>query len=387
MTKVGFRKISQIAVFEQHKNMVYPFFQFSLFCLISVWGVFCVFAVYVKAAEYPQPIPEWNPMGTPPQAVNYFVPDTMPQPTNSEDREFLSRRPATNGSGFSQESGNSNYQPRLWDSQSIQPEVEQNETVREYFKQSRKKYRLCKPLLKEVQKYKESLASFYKLDTAMNYGLALGLGAVLANTACDDNFANWYQNDIRSDFTDDFGRFSKVFGEGSLLIPTVLVTSFVYRYMDEYWDLRGSDAENVGQWASRSSRAIFVGFPPLLLGQYIIGASRPGEDHHGSYWRSFSDVNGISGHAFMGAIPFITAAQMTDNIGFKSLLYAGSTFTAWSRVNDNHHYLSQVILGWYLAYLSCKAVTRTENPNFGRGLTVFPLVTADTVGIGIIYRR
>ena len=273
------------------------------------------------------------------------------------------------------------------DSPPIQPEIKQNETIGEYYKQKRKQHRLCRPIVKELQRYKESLFSFYNLDTAMNFSIALGLGGVLANTACDDNFANWYQNHVRTDFTDDIGRVAKTFGEGGITISTVLVTSFVYRYMEEYWDLRGSDAENIGQWASRSSRAIFVGFPPLLLGQYIIGASRPGEDHHGSYWKSFSDTNGISGHAFMGAIPFITAAQMTDNIGVKSLLYAGSTFTAWSRVNDNHHYLSQVILGWYLAYLSCNAVSRTENPNFGRGLTVFPLVTADTAGIGILYRR
>ena len=335
--------------------MIYTFLHFTFVYVLCILGILCSFFACAKAAQYPQPIPEWNPMGHQTQSVDYYVPETVPQfPSNSP--------PA-------------------------QPEIEKNETVGESYKKIRKQQYSSRPIVKELQRYKESLFSFYKLDTAMNFGLALGLGGALANSPCDDNFANWYQNHVRTDFTDEIGRVSKVFGEGSVMISAVLVTSFAYRYMDEYWDLRGSDAENVGQWASRSSRAIFVGFPPLLIGQYILGASRPGEEHGDSHWKPFSDINSISGHAFMGAIPFITAAQMTDNIGVKSLLYAGSTFTAWSRVNDNHHYLSQVILGWYLAYLSCKAVSRTENPNFGRGLTVFPLVTADTAGIGIIYRR
>jgi len=261
------------------------------------------------------------------------------------------------------------------------------ENIRSYYNQQSEDQRCTRPLAKEFQRYKESLKSFYQWDTALNYSLALGLGATLANTSCDENFQTWYQDHTRSSGTDDWSRIFKTFGEGSFMIPAYFATSFAYRYLDEYWNLKAGSGKNIGEWASRSSRAVLVGFPPLLVGQLMVGASRPGENPWGSQWRPFNDNNGISGHAFVGAIPFITAAQMTDQFWLKSIFYFGSTLTAWSRVNDDAHFLSQAILGWYLAYLSCRAVTRTENPNFGRGLTVFPLVTMDTVGVGVMYRR
>jgi len=266
--------------------------------------------------------------------------------------------------------------------------VRNNETLRSYYDRQTNNQHCTTPLYKELQRYKESLKSFYQWDTALNFGVSLGFGAILANTSCDQNFRNWYQEDFRSSGTDDWSRFCKIFGEGHYVIPAYLATSIAYRYLDEYWNLDAGSGKNFGQWASRSSQAILVGFPVLLVGQYATGASRPSDEKSwGSHWKPFTDNHGISGHAFLGAVPFITAAQMTDHFLLKSVLYFGSTLTGWSRINDDAHYLSQAILGWYLAYLSCRAVTRTENPNFGRGLTVFPLVTADTVGVGITYRR
>jgi hypothetical protein len=44
----------------------------------------------------------------------------------------------------------------------------------------------------------------------------------------------------------------------------------------------------------------------------------------------------------MGSLPFITAAKMTENRGYKVLFYAGSAIAPLSRVNDNAHYPSQV---------------------------------------------
>ncbi len=95
----------------------------------------------------------------------------------------------------------------------------------------------------------------------------------------------------------------------------------------------------------RSLRGSFVGAPPLIIMQQLTGGSRPTETDENSEWHPFRDKNGISGHAFMGSLPFITAAKMTDNRGYKVLFYAGSAIAPLSRVNDNAHYPSQVALG------------------------------------------
>jgi membrane-associated phospholipid phosphatase len=141
-----------------------------------------------------------------------------------------------------------------------------------------------------------------------------------------------------------------------------------------------------GEFASRTTRAYLVGTPTLLLTQSIIGAGRPIFDDPTSRWQPFKYDKGVSGHAFVGAMPFITLAQMSDNFWLKTGFYTCSTFTAWSRFNDGAHYFSQCLGGWYLAYLSCRAVSKTEYQLIPRGLTVFPIMEPRTTGIGLVYQ-
>jgi hypothetical protein len=87
----------------------------------------------------------------------------------------------------------------------------------------------------------------------------------------------------------------------------------------------------------------------------------------------------------MGAVPFITAAKMTDRAWLKTGLYACSTLTAWSRIDHDMHYLSQACLGWWMAYLASSAVDKTEDVY--EHLTLVPVTTPEMVGIGAIYER
>jgi len=42
------------------------------------------------------------------------------------------------------------------------------------------------------------------------------------------------------------------------------------------------------------------------------------------------------------------------------VLYAASTLTAWSRMNDDGHYTSQAMLGWFMAWESVGAVSESD---------------------------
>jgi membrane-associated phospholipid phosphatase len=108
-------------------------------------------------------------------------------------------------------------------------------------------------------------------------------------------------------------------------------------------------------------RSFIVGGPAVLVLQRVLGATRPEVHTHGSRWVPFYAANSVSGHAFVGGISFINAAMITDNVPLKSALYAASVLPAWSRVIQDKHYLSQAILGWWMAYLSASAVDWTEN--------------------------
>jgi len=222
--------------------------------------------------------------------------------------------------------------------------------------------------------------NYYDCLTMRDLWLGVAGGAVLANTSLDDDFQGWYQRDVRSSGTDDLAAFWKTFGEGQIFIPAYAGLALATSFFDDRPLLGG-----VNDFSDRVTRGYLVGAPPMLLMQALLGGSRPGEHGVGSQWKPFDDTNGVSGHAFVGAVPFITAAKMCDEPLLKATLYTFSTFPAWSRVNDGAHYLSQACLGWWMAYLACRAVDDTECQD--RYLTFMPLVTPEVAGVAIEYRR
>ena len=222
--------------------------------------------------------------------------------------------------------------------------------------------------------------NYYRWTGMRDLWLGVGLAAVPANTSLDDDFQGWYQRDVRSPDTDDFAAFWKTFGEGEIFIPAYVGLALVGGIFQDQPLIGG-----VGEFGDRVTRGYLVGAPPMLLMQYLLGGSRPGEDGVDSQWKPFDDNNAVSGHAFVGAVPFITAAKMAQNPWIKATLYTCSTFTAWSRVNDDAHYLSQACLGWWLAYLAARAVDGTEQAD--RCFTFTPLVAPDVAGVGMVVQR
>ena len=220
--------------------------------------------------------------------------------------------------------------------------------------------------------------NYYHCNTMAKLTGGLVLGSVLANTSMDQDVQDWYQQDVRSEETDNFAEFWKTFGEGHIFIPSYACLAVAGVFVED-WPVLGP----VGDFGARTTRAYLVGAPPMLFMQFMLGASRPGETNHSSHWMPFEDTNSVSGHAFIGAVPFITAAKMTDSFVLKSGLYACSTLTGYSRINDDCHYLSQVILGWWMAYLACEAIDQTELNQ--RGMTFMPIASADSVGFGAVY--
>lgn len=219
--------------------------------------------------------------------------------------------------------------------------------------------------------------NYYDCDTMAKLAYSLALGSVLANTSLDQDFRDWYQDDVRSTETDNFADFWKTFGEGHLFIPSFACLALAGKFVEDL-PILGT----AGEFGARTTRAYLVGAPPMLLMQFVLGASRPEETNHDSYWDPFQDTNSVSGHAFVGAVPFIAAADMTDSFLLKSGLYACSTLTGFSRINDDCHYLSQVILGWWMAYLACEAVDDTQRNR--HGISFMPIASTDAVGFAAV---
>lgn len=207
--------------------------------------------------------------------------------------------------------------------------------------------------------------NFYSLKNQANVGIGIALSGILANTSSDENFQDWVQDSVVNEDTNNFSDAVKEMGSWTKVAPVYL----------GLWGV-GSLLKNtrIGNetrsFSSETARGLFVGMPSVLLWQFVLGASRP-SDEGDSKWHPFEDNNSASGHTFTGAVPFLTAARRTDNIYLKSLFYLGSTFTGYSRINDHQHYLSQTILGWWLAYSAVESIHKTENSKVA--ITPFPM--------------
>ena len=221
-------------------------------------------------------------------------------------------------------------------------------------------------------------SNFYSCESLVGLTAAFGAGALMANTGFDTTMQTAWQNSITPT---GFGQFiggTKFLGEGRYELPVwgaAAVTGLL---------LSGNPTGDViGEWGSRSLRMFVVGAPPLYVMQQVTGSSRPGESSAGSHWHFLNDNNGVSGHAFIGAVPFLAAAEMVENPWAKGGLYACSTLCAFSRVDVNAHYPSEVFLGWYLAVASSIAINRTEIRFAGIDMKVVPLPVSNGSGVAL----
>jgi len=223
---------------------------------------------------------------------------------------------------------------------------------------------------------------FYSLGNLAALGAGLGVGAVMANTPTDEKIRDFWQENVRCASTDEYLEMfhaPKVLGEGTYMLPAYAGAALIGLAFEE-----GTVGRGFGQWGSRSLRTVGVGAPMMLALQSLTGGARP-DAEMGSGWHAFGSSHGVSGHAFMGAVPLLTAAKMVDAPFWKTAFYVGSTLPGISRVNDDDHYASQVVLGWWIAYLAATAVDRTAIER--QNLSIGPLPMADGVGIGLDWRH
>ena len=182
----------------------------------------------------------------------------------------------------------------------------------------------------------------------LGYGV-LG-SALFANTRLDEHINSWYQAHLVNAATNRFAAVVKHPGNDRSIL--VYLAAGAGGWVLQRWQPGGL----LFNWSTRTMRSLLVGAPPVLILQRVLGTSRP---THGSQWQPFHAAHAVSGHAFLGSLPFLTAAQMTQNKFFKGIFYVGSGLTGWSRLNDNAHYFSQVILGWWMGYLAVNSVSAT----------------------------
>ena len=224
--------------------------------------------------------------------------------------------------------------------------------------------------------------TFYARESLTWLGVGFAGGAVMANTSIDARLLDSFQKNVGNADSDEWSEslhLNKEIGNGFYTLPLFGTAAIAGRVFDDFEPTRLA-----GEWGERSLRTFLVGAPPLVATQLLTGASRPFElskHEHNSHWHPFQDNNGVSGHAFMGAIPFLSAAKMVENPWGRGVLYFSSTLPGLSRINDGAHYSSQVALGWWLAFLASEAVDETHDELGAWKVVPLPLFSGQGIGI------
>lgn len=225
----------------------------------------------------------------------------------------------------------------------------------------------------------QDYSHFYSPSELVALSGGIGLAAVFANAKIDDqtideNFQQWHHDHVATHNARKFAYIAGELGNGRHFVPFYGVCVAA----GESWP-DSPTAQVLGEWGDRSLRSFLVGAPVILALQYGLGAGRPEDAINGSRWVPFYAANSASGHAFIGGINFLNAAMMTDNVPLKSALYVASVVPGWTRMIRDKHYFSQVMLGWWVAYLSTTAVDWTEQQRTDWQIT--PVLSDEGVAI------
>ena len=201
---------------------------------------------------------------------------------------------------------------------------------------------------------------------------AVGAFAILTTL---DNPLQDFVRDNRSETSNDVARVAKRMGQPEAFAGVglgVLATGLI------------SGNQRIRDAGVRISSSLALAGALVTVSKFAAGRARPsGTGHDADNFRPFSgQTSAPSGHTTMA---FALAASVSDEIRNSWVtfgLYTAAAATAWSRVNDNAHWTSDVISGAALGIVSAKFVN-------GR-LRLFglrsPLVGATTRGVSVSWR-
>ncbi|MFH1843975.1 MAG: phosphatase PAP2 family protein [bacterium] len=192
----------------------------------------------------------------------------------------------------------------------------------------------------------------YSRRSFLRLGGGVVVAGVLAFSGADEAVDRWHRETVRSPASDRLAHLVKMLGE---------------RWFFACWAFFAAvdvtvKSNALTRWGRRNFEAMLVGLPLLWTSQRALGSARPNADSHGPRWRPLADDKAASGHTFMAAIPWLNLAARSPQPPTRLLARLGSTVTGWSRLNDRMHYLSQIVLGYGIAWTAVDAVQDRSEP-------------------------
>jgi membrane-associated phospholipid phosphatase len=158
----------------------------------------------------------------------------------------------------------------------------------------------------------------------------------------------------RSNTTNSMAKLGNTLGEWRIVVPALSAGYLA-------GELAGSrDLKRVMLHAGAAA-ALATGISSSL--KYTIGRSRPPVAGDPDQFRPFSGSNSFpSGHTAVAFAIATSIADETDDSWSDVALYGAATLTAMSRINDDRHWTSDVLIGGLIGHLSARWVSKQMGP-------------------------
>jgi membrane-associated phospholipid phosphatase len=177
---------------------------------------------------------------------------------------------------------------------------------------------------------------------------ALAVGGLSALMLLDPSVQRWAQ-DNRGTGTDNVASVVRHFGQPEVYVTVTLGLAVV--------GLAAGDSRLVGS-AKRVGASLLLAGATTGAAKFALGRARPDETLDATSFSPFSGQDAMpSGHTTMA---FALATSLADEIHrpWASVgLYGMATAVGWSRINDNKHWLTDVVSGALVGITSAKLVS------------------------------
>jgi membrane-associated phospholipid phosphatase len=179
-------------------------------------------------------------------------------------------------------------------------------------------------------------------------------GLLFAGALMGDNEFREESQEHRSITTNSVASVGNSFGDWRIIVPA-LSAGYLAGEIAGSSELKGTILR------AGAAAAIATGINSGL--KYAVGRTRPDIAGGNFEFRPFSGANSFpSGHTAAAFAIATAVADQTRDGWSDYVLYGAATLTAISRINDNRHWASDVLVGGLIGHLSGKWVSKQMGP-------------------------
>lgn len=210
------------------------------------------------------------------------------------------------------------------------------------------------PALAQTDRVPSAVAPVQHSSPLITGRTAAMAGLLFAGALMGDHEFREVSQERRSGATNAVASIGNSFGDWRVIVPALSV-GYLAGEIAGSGELKGTILR------AGAAAALATGISSGL--KYTIGRNRPDLAGNNTQFRPFSGSNSFpSGHTAAAFAIATAVANETQDSWSDFVLYGAASLTAISRINDNRHWASDVLIGGLIGHLSGRWVSKQMGP-------------------------